>query len=224
MSDVVMRTDMSVLNSKRSYLKAEDRRSQILEVAKTVFARVGYHTANIADICKAASIGRGTLYQYFQNKRDVLLAVVDQICARLQTTLAERPEIPSIQASEVPLSLVKEFSHARLKGVLDALFADEEALRLVLREARGLDGGIDEVISRIDALLLGAIESDIRASQAAGFLRDVDPKPTALFILGGVEKVFLSYITTHQRAEIEQILEKIHEAELFGLLTEGVRR
>jgi AcrR family transcriptional regulator len=215
---------MSVLSLKRSYLKAEDRRSQILEVAKTVFARLGYHTANIADICKAASIGRGTLYQYFQNKRDVLLAVVDQICGHLQTTLAERPEIPLLQASEVSLSLVREFSVARLKGVLDAIFADEEALRLVLREARGLDGGIDEVISRIDALLLGAIEADLRAAQEAGFIRAVDPKATALFILGGVEKVFLSYIATHQRADIEKIIEKIHEAELFGLLTEEVRR
>ena len=215
---------MSVLNTKRSYLKAEDRRSQILDVAKTVFAKLGYHTANIADICKAASIGRGTLYQYFQNKRDVLLAVVDQICARIQTTLASREPIPKIELSKVPTALIVAFSSARLKEVLDAIFADEEALRLVLREARGLDGGIDAVISRIDALLLGAIEGDLRAAQESGFIRAVDPKLAALFILGGIEKVFLAHISSHERPDLEKLIEKIHELELFGLLTEEVRR
>jgi AcrR family transcriptional regulator len=209
---------MSVLKEKRSYLKADDRRSQILDVAKRVFAQMGYHAANIANICQAANIGRGTLYQYFENKRDVLLAVVDQICERLQTTLAERPPIPEIDVSDIPLELIAEFSHSRLKNVLDAIFADEEALRLVLREARGFDGGIDQVLSKIDATLLGAIEEDLRASMRLGLIREVDPKAFALFILGGIEKVFLSYIATHKRIEVEQILEKIHEAELFGLL------
>ncbi len=215
---------MSVLNTKRSYLKAQDRRSQILDVAKSVFAKMGYHTANIADICKAASIGRGTLYQYFQNKRDVLLAVVDQICERIKTTLETRPEIPKLNIKEVPLAMIQEFSLSRLMGVIDAIFEDEEALRLVLREARGLDGGIDAVISRIDDLLLSAIEADLRVSRELGLIRDVDPKATALFMLGGIEKVFLSYIATHKRADINKILEKIHETELLGLLIEGVWR
>ena len=51
------------------------RRAQILDVAKRDFVRRGYHVANVADICKEAQIGRGTLYQYFGNKRAVMLAL-----------------------------------------------------------------------------------------------------------------------------------------------------
>src|SRR5205823_2480480 len=53
--------------AKRSYLSGEDRRAQILDVARRLFAQEGYHDANIEDICREAGIARGTLYQYFEN-------------------------------------------------------------------------------------------------------------------------------------------------------------
>src|SRR5262245_10134751 len=57
-SVLIIRTDMSVLKpgrarrKRRTYLPGPDRRAQILEVAKGVFAARGYHAANVAHICK----------------------------------------------------------------------------------------------------------------------------------------------------------------------------
>src|SRR5688572_13620189 len=100
MSVVVIRTDMSVLTPsrrrRRSYLPADARRAQILDVAKSVFARRGYHEANVADICEAARIGRGTLYQYFDNKRAVMLALMEEIEERIARVLDERPPVRNL--------------------------------------------------------------------------------------------------------------------------------
>src|SRR3954447_18238183 len=76
---------------RRTYLRADVRRAQILDVAKDVFSRRGYRLANVADICAAARIGRGTLYQYFANKQDVLLALMEDLATRVRQVLDQRP-------------------------------------------------------------------------------------------------------------------------------------
>src|SRR5258706_2042587 len=138
--------------ARRTYLRAEDRRAQILDVAKSVFARRGYHVANVADICKAARIGRGTLYQYFENKRAVMLALMEEIETRVAAALDDRPRLARLPGmAETPVLMIADFCRRRLRALLDAVFVDQPTLRLVLREARGLDGGIDRAIAAIDA-------------------------------------------------------------------------
>src|SRR5215467_11126818 len=104
-----MRTDMSVLTGaarartargrRRTYLRASDRREQILDVAKNVFARRGYHRANVADICEAAKIGRGTLYQYFGNKRAVLLSLLEGVSERVKNVIYGRQPVTAAALS-----------------------------------------------------------------------------------------------------------------------------
>src|SRR5262245_61535235 len=91
-SDHATRTDMSVLG-RRTYLRADARKQQILEIAKDVFAKRGVREANVADICEAARIGRGTLYQYFENKNDVLRAVMESIGDRVLAAIADRKSV-----------------------------------------------------------------------------------------------------------------------------------
>src|SRR5262245_57613256 len=161
---------MSVLSGrKRTYLRAPDRRAQILDVAKRVFTRRGYHKASVAHICDAAKIGRGTLYQYFDNKRAVLLALLDDVAARVARSVDERAKVADIPGlHQAPREMVIAFCKRRLRELLDAIFADEATLRLILRDARGLDGAVDRAIAVIDAHVLAAMEADIGAAQAAG--------------------------------------------------------
>ncbi|MDP9001704.1 MAG: TetR/AcrR family transcriptional regulator, partial [Myxococcota bacterium] len=60
-----------------------ERRQQILNVARDVFARRGYHNAKIEDIVTAAGIARGTFYLYFEDKRSIFEEIVDRTIARL---------------------------------------------------------------------------------------------------------------------------------------------
>jgi AcrR family transcriptional regulator len=74
-----------------SYMRSEARQRQILSHAKRVFAERGFHAANVSHICEAAGIGRGTLYQYFANKRSVLTAILRETLERVRA-LMERQE------------------------------------------------------------------------------------------------------------------------------------
>ena len=55
--------------------KAQSRR-RILESAQAVFFRDGFMAANLDEIAEKASVAKGTLYRYFDNKADLYVAVL----------------------------------------------------------------------------------------------------------------------------------------------------
>src|SRR5690349_6962723 len=58
-------------------------RQQIIDTAFACFADKGYHATGIADIATALGIGHGTFYRYFENKRDIIDHVIDDLAARI---------------------------------------------------------------------------------------------------------------------------------------------
>ena len=211
---------MSVLADKRSYMRADDRRAQIVACARSVFARQGFHGANIAAICKEAGIGRGTLYQYFDNKRDVFFAVVEELKERVERVIRERTPIADFEGSAVaPPELVSAYCRKRLRTMLDAVFADEASLRLIVQVARGLDGGLDEVVRQVDRIVLGAYIADLEAAHRMGVIECDNPEMTALFVLGGVEKLVLTALARDEDVDLDAIVHAATRLQLFGLMT-----
>ena len=64
--------------SRRERLKRE-RRERILDAAAAVFARKGFHQATIHEIADLADVADGTIYNYFDNKLDLLIALVVRV-------------------------------------------------------------------------------------------------------------------------------------------------
>lgn len=52
------------------------RRTQILDAATGVFAERGFHRSTIRDVARAAGVADGTIYNYFENKEALLLAIL----------------------------------------------------------------------------------------------------------------------------------------------------
>src|SRR5205085_12662203 len=57
----------------------EATRRRIIREAASEFARLGFDQANINVIAEQAGIGKGTIYLYFENKRDLFLAMLRYI-------------------------------------------------------------------------------------------------------------------------------------------------
>ena len=54
-----------------------ERSTQLLSVARRLFAERGYHKTSIQDILDTAGVARGTLYLHFDGKRAMFDALVD---------------------------------------------------------------------------------------------------------------------------------------------------
>lgn len=60
-----------------SRLSIDDRTADILSAARQVISVKGYENVLLADIARQAGIVEGTIYRYFENKRDLLVKVAE---------------------------------------------------------------------------------------------------------------------------------------------------
>ena len=70
-------------------------RNAILEAAESVFAETGFHAARIQDIADRARIAVGTVYNHFEQKEDVLAALLEERTEQMLDQVAASPDDPA---------------------------------------------------------------------------------------------------------------------------------
>ena len=146
------------------------RRDAILDAAHSVFARKGYVATGVADLAAELGIGHGTVYRYFDNKRDVAVAVLDRALSRIAAVVAaESPwatsTLPEYRAQ------VERIGHR-----LYELFAADPAMgRLVFVDLAAVDPSLDLRLRNAYDLFATYTEAYLRNGVDKGFLRtDLD--------------------------------------------------
>jgi AcrR family transcriptional regulator len=207
---------MSV-SGRGGHLHPDQRRGQILDCALAVFAHKGFHETSIADICARAGIARGTLYQYFPDKRGVLAALIDRIVRRVFDAIQHWPSLELAPDAESAEASYVAFVEARCRQIMDAVFADADTASLILRLARGT-GLVGEALVRIEQQVVGVIAADVRAHTVWGVVRPCDPQLVAEFIVGGIEKLVLQALDEGRAIDVVRIAR-----ELAVLVSRGLR-
>ncbi|MDH3705330.1 MAG: TetR/AcrR family transcriptional regulator [Acidimicrobiia bacterium] len=83
-------------------MPAPERRDQLLEVAALTFGREGYHGASMNDIAEAAGVTKPVLYQHWDSKHDLFLALLHTVGAEVETVVGE-----ALDADVEPRALVE---------------------------------------------------------------------------------------------------------------------
>jgi len=60
----------------------DERTSQIITAAEDVFTKKGFAEARMDDIAEETGLSKGTLYNYFKSKDDLIIAILDRIFQR----------------------------------------------------------------------------------------------------------------------------------------------
>ena len=64
-------------------LPALERKEQVLDVALSVFAAKGFHDTSMNDIAEAAGVTKPVVYQHYESKRALFLAIIDHVGDRM---------------------------------------------------------------------------------------------------------------------------------------------
>lgn len=161
------RKDVKAVPPTRPYLRAEDRRRQLLEVAATIAGSEGVERLTIVGLARAAGVSRQLVYDHFSDLSGLVLALlvdrftaIDQAIEEAIQRPAEQgatpdPLRPALETARRFFALPREDRHM-LRSVLaatDAPAHELNGLALQLRE-RSIErwdavlGGADRVRSR----------------------------------------------------------------------------
>ena len=70
-------------------LPAGERREQILEVAVAGVRQHGFHGTSMNEVAEAAGVTKPVLYQHFDSKQDLYLALLDEVGNRMLTAITK---------------------------------------------------------------------------------------------------------------------------------------
>src|SRR6476660_4542202 len=87
---------------RRIRLDNDERRAQLLQLARKAFSDRSYDDVSIDDLAREAKISKGLLYHYFPTKRDLYVAGLREIADELVAKVSQVP------GTLPPPELVKE--------------------------------------------------------------------------------------------------------------------
>src|SRR5260221_12614826 len=89
---------MMVAGRTRKDVVTEFREAEIQKAAREVFARRGFADASMEEIAQAAGLAKGTLYLYYESKRELYAAALRaglvELCEALERAVAAAPPLP----------------------------------------------------------------------------------------------------------------------------------
>ena len=164
-----------------------DRRTQLLNAARAVFARKGYEEATVSEIVGRAGVAQGTFYLYFPGKESLAGAFAEALSERFAEVAAER----TARCRSFDTALIRVFEAAYL-------VADEHRdIFMVANRGLELVDDLDEWMNRtaparqwLEGFVgewqqQGVIDSRIRPAVTARVLRDALDRAAKAFIMFG---------------------------------------
>jgi AcrR family transcriptional regulator len=115
-----------------------DRRNELLESGRRLFATHAYDELSIDEIADRAGVAKGLLYYYFGSKRGYYMAVVEAAAAQLAERTATDPGDPPgkrlAEALEAYLRFVEEHADGYRALISGGVGTDSEVRGVVERE------------------------------------------------------------------------------------------
>jgi AcrR family transcriptional regulator len=170
-------------------------RNAILDAAEAVFAERGFHGARIQDIAERARIAVGTVYNHFEQKDDVLSALLEERMAGIVAQIRARPDDAAEFRARVVARMTRLFAYvAQHRAFLaianeQGLFAGNAApgARTTPRNVQKIEAFRAELRGIVDEGIASGDLEPLRADDLAGFL-------------GGTMRAFvLSSLAEHER-------------------------
>lgn len=162
-----------------------EKQAQILEAALHVFRERGFHEAKVEEIAIAASVGKGTIYEYFDTKTDLFQQTVKHHLFRFWQSAQEH-----VQAEASARDKIRRIVESEAR-----LLAEENAVvSLLLQDPGPVSTHLKEWLwEQRAAFILDSIEGIVRQGIQDGELRPVDPRVAACFIF----MVFHAFVALH---------------------------
>jgi AcrR family transcriptional regulator len=203
MTTAIIRTKKDVVT--------EFRTAGILEAARRVFATKGFSQATVDDIASAAGVAKGTVYLYYESKRDIYFAALKFGIEQMYSKLDE--ELKKVTTPEEKLRT--------LIGVKLAYFDDNrDFFKIYYSELGNIcihPGTIDNEFKAMYLEQAKVVEAILKEGARKKIIRPVRTEQTAFAISDVIRGVVTQRVLGWSKSKISQDVEFI-----FDLIWKGI--
>lgn len=202
-------TDRSVIYGRR--LKTEDRekrRKKILKSAERLFAKQGFHSTEVELIAKAAGVSKGSVYNYFENKADILFSVIEDGLEELNARMREGTRPIHGSTNKLKKGIEIYIDHLEKNRTLFKILAGEP-----LHMAAFKNRYYRNLFSRTEHL-----EKLIQEGINSGEMRKIDPYIAATCLNGMIDFLFFREVIVGRKYSAEDKAKEITKIYLEGML------
>jgi AcrR family transcriptional regulator len=161
----------------------EATRRRILRVAASEFARLGFDQANINTIAEQAGIGKGTIYLYFENKRELFLAMLRSIA---------QAHIASIRAALAADGTLQERLERLFQAFAHLAAMESDSFNVYMSALYGVNRAFKDEAAGLLRDYSAVITLVLEESRARGEIACQNVEAIALMILSLTESYVLS--------------------------------
>jgi len=192
----------------------QQRQEQILDAALQVFSRLGFDRATIPEIASEAGVAVGTIYNYYESKRDLLVAIAKKNVIDPFTAIAQ--QLQSVDDPSLVTALMKnrlDFGLENMSRFLPLLMEvqRDEELRRMYSE-------------RVLLPVMNMMEKFVASRMKEGAFRDVEPAIVTRASGGMVIGFLLLYLIEGEQSPVRNIDRKKLAAELAGFILKGLQK
>ncbi len=153
------------------------RQQDILNAARDLFIRKGFHNTTLEEIAHHAEFGKGTIYNYFGSKEELFYGIIEQLGAETFELIKSALATPGG---------AREKLTAYAKAIIAQARSHTDLFRLIFQEMhRAESPEYKEKLKQLDVRRKESLElalQPIREDIQAGKIRAIDPvKMIALF-------------------------------------------
>jgi AcrR family transcriptional regulator len=189
---------------RRIRLDNDERRAQLLQLARKAFSDRSYDEVSIDDLAREAKISKGLLYHYFPTKRDLYVAGLREIADELVKRCTDVPnDLP-------PIERVK----AGLDAYIDHIWTHSRAFVSLMRGGIGSDPEVAQVVESTRKRLFDSFLDD--TAFAPLLVKDLRFQTAVRGWIGFVEGASLDWCANPQldRIALRDLLSQV----LFAIL------
>ncbi len=198
---------------RRQPQRSDQRRTAILAALDEHLQKTGFDALNIAEVARAAGVGRSAFYFYFENKAVAVAALLE-------------PMHEALLAANTILANTAEPPRSRVRDTLEAVARTAEEHRYLFQamwEARGANSAVRDMWNEARESFVPTVAAVITAERAAGRAPDgAEPRVLASLLMELNDRLVERIIVggSLSRGQLLEGAEAMWMGTIYGTITE----
>ena len=196
---------------------SEERKAQIYQAALTCFSRKGYHQTTMDDIVAESGLSKGTLYWYFEGKKELFLSLFQELMDQFGQTWESIVADEEVSATDKLLASMA-FFRSELGEMVPFFGVMMEAYALTRH-----DEDVEAIIRDFYEPYLNIMTRVIEEGIASGEFHVESVRATALVVMTLFDGIVLAMGTGLWQRDWNEVMDAAEELILHGLGVEDTR-